>query len=280
MYTDSIPQSFYYLNTSLEMAEAVGRRDVVWKSKKYISEWYSRKGIYDSAFIHLNSIKQFNEHQLEESQKERIRLLKADHMHRLKKKQMELKMEQDKNRFYLISVLVILFVFLALVVLLYQKQKLQQLRARKKEVQLQLEIRNQEITANLLMLIQKNEILKGVKQKLEKIDFNKEEDCFSSILSITNELNMALDEKLWKEFEVRFTRVNMGFYDGLLKDHPNLTKNEKRLCAFLKLNMSSKEISSITNQTTHSITIARTRLRKKLGLSNQEISLHAYLDQY
>lgn len=64
--------------------------------------------------------------------------------------------------------------------------------------------------------------------------------------------------------------IDSYFYKRLLADYPDLTKNELRLCAFLRLNLSSKEISSITQQTPHSITVARSRVRKKIGLETNE----------
>jgi DNA-binding CsgD family transcriptional regulator len=59
--------------------------------------------------------------------------------------------------------------------------------------------------------------------------------------------------------------------------NPNLTLNEKRLCAFLRLDMTSKEISAITGQSVRAIEQARIRLRKQLGLTNQQVSLSAFL---
>lgn len=64
--------------------------------------------------------------------------------------------------------------------------------------------------------------------------------------------------------------IDDEFYKRILQKHPNLSKNELRLCAFLKLNLSSKEISEITQQTPHSITVARSRLRKKMNIEKDE----------
>jgi DNA-binding CsgD family transcriptional regulator len=63
----------------------------------------------------------------------------------------------------------------------------------------------------------------------------------------------------------------------LQQQFPDLSPNERRLCAFLRLNMSSKEISTITGQSIHSIQVARTRLRKKLQLTHSEQGLIEFL---
>lgn len=78
---------------------------------------------------------------------------------------------------------------------------------------------------------------------------------------------------MWDEFELRFQGVHNEFYQKLQSINPELSTNERRLCAFLKLNMTTKEIASITHQSPRSIEVARTRLRKKLNLTNSDISL-------
>ena len=83
--------------------------------------------------------------------------------------------------------------------------------------------------------------------------------------------------KIWEEFELRFVTTHAGFYDRLQAHCPTLTLNERRLCAFLKLDMTTKEISIITGQTVRAIEIARTRLRKKLSLGQTDTRLFEFL---
>lgn len=74
----------------------------------------------------------------------------------------------------------------------------------------------------------------------------------------------------WEDFEIRFQQVYTGFYKKLNTDYPDLTPNELRLCAFFRLNMTTKEIAAITYQSANSIVVARYRLRKKLGMEKEE----------
>ena len=80
-----------------------------------------------------------------------------------------------------------------------------------------------------------------------------------------------------REFELRFKEVHTDFYNELNKEHPDLTLNETKICAFLRLNMSTKEISAITHQSVKSINMARFRLRKKLNVDRDE-NLISYLN--
>ena len=90
---------------------------------------------------------------------------------------------------------------------------------------------------------------------------------------------MVLGQKtdIWKDFEERFREVHKEFYNKVNIQFPNLTENEKKLCALLRLNMTTKEVATITHQNPNTIEVARTRLRKKLGLSNKDISLVSFL---
>ena len=94
---------------------------------------------------------------------------------------------------------------------------------------------------------------------------------------VIKELEKTREANLWDEFEIRFLQVHQGFYDRLQQACPSLTPNERRLCAFLRLNMSSKEISAITGQSPNSIKVARNRLRQKLGITNADMGLVGFL---
>jgi DNA-binding CsgD family transcriptional regulator len=121
-------------------------------------------------------------------------------------------------------------------------------------------------------MVQQQETNEAIIQKLHSrfVTYSTEVRCeLSAIIQDLERENTS--KTIWEEFEHRFIAVNPEFYQTLLQSFPDLTQNEKRLCAFLKLNMNTKEISTITGQTPHSINVARTRLRKKLGLSNSEV---------
>jgi len=90
------------------------------------------------------------------------------------------------------------------------------------------------------------------------------------IQDILREMQSNLDNTVWNEFEVRFQQVHKDFYRKLMQKYPDLTPNEIKICAFLKLNMSSKEISAITFQSVKSLEVARHRLRKKMGIDRDD----------
>ncbi len=83
--------------------------------------------------------------------------------------------------------------------------------------------------------------------------------------------------RAWEEFEYRFQQIYSGFYERLNQEHPDLTLNERRLCAFLKLDMTTKEISDITGQSIRAVNMARFRLRQKLNLTNTDREIFDFL---
>jgi DNA-binding NarL/FixJ family response regulator len=70
----------------------------------------------------------------------------------------------------------------------------------------------------------------------------------------------------WDEFELWFQEVHKDFYRKLNDNFPDLTSREMKICAFLKLNLNTKEIASLTNLTVKTVEVYRSKIRKKLNL--------------
>jgi len=83
----------------------------------------------------------------------------------------------------------------------------------------------------------------------------------------------------WNQIEQRIKDTDQQFFRSLGEKHPNLTPAEMKLCLYLRMNLSTKEISGMTFQTYDSVRIARTRLRKKLNLGNEE-NLAGYISTF
>ncbi len=141
----------------------------------------------------------------------------------------------------------------------------------------ELDTRNKELATNVMYQIKKNELINEIVQKLQKHSTSETRKYPSWVLEIIRDLEKTQDTTVWNEFEVRFQQVHTDFYTRLNEINADLTPNERRLCAFLRLNMTTKEISSITGQSFRSIEVARTRLRKKLNLTNSETGLIEFL---
>jgi PAS domain S-box-containing protein len=132
------------------------------------------------------------------------------------------------------------------------------------------------LAASTLKLIQNSERDTNTIKQLTEIEKNTNQEGKKIINKLISEYKHASFNSNWNEFEILFEKVHYFFYEKLNAKFPDLTANERKMCAFLKLNMSSKDISQITFQSEDALKKARLRLRQKLGIT-REINLVAFL---
>jgi tetratricopeptide (TPR) repeat protein len=218
-----------------------------------------------------------------EIERSMTRLSQLEMMYDFEKQQSAERLSQQAREFKLILVVTILIsVFGFFIVVLMARHRLRAKNAiiLQKQLENDIDNKNKELTTNVMALMRKNETLSDIAGKLMEIrdEAVKEETKFA-IKKIAVDLQKTTDDEIWKEFEVRFMQVHHGFYQKLISQFPGLTPSEQRLCAFLRLNMTSKEISELTGQRTGTLEIARSRLRKKLGIANTQTNLVTFLSQ-
>jgi len=210
------------------------------------------------------------------------------------KKQLQL-LEQKKRelRYIILGLALVLSLVIFILLFLLSQNRLRRMRLAKsneellrKNVELErknlsreLELKNKELTTNVMYLIRKNEFIKQIAEELSSHSQTFKKENQDLIRRIVRNLDKAQQTDIWDEFEIRFQQVHNAFYEKLMEINPELSLNERRLCAFLRLNMTTKEIASITGQSPRSIEVARTRLRKKLNLTNSDISLTDFLSR-
>ena len=150
----------------------------------------------------------------------------------------------------------------------------------KKNLEQELEFKKKELILNVMSLMKQNEMFTGISRRILQFENQvKNEEALDILKFMGNEIRKSTEKESLKEFSLRFKEIHKDFYDGLLKQYPNLTPNELRLCAFLKMNMTSKEISELTGQQLNTLEHARYKLRQKLGISNSEVNLVTFLAQ-
>lgn len=139
------------------------------------------------------------------------------------------------------------------------------------KLKLDIENKNRELAISTMSLIKKNEFLNNIKNELKNTqDLSK---LKSVIKTIDNNINNTDD---WKFFEEAFNNADKDFLKKIKSKHPSLTSNDLKLCAYLRLNLSSKEIAPLLNISSRSVEVKRYRLRKKMDLPH-ESSLTNYI---
>ncbi len=157
-------------------------------------------------------------------------------------------------------------------------QKDRQLHETQQELlRLELDNKDNDLINFALHLVQKNEVLKQLKTDLSKIRTNSDDELNRRIKELSIHIQQSLQiNKEIEEFQQKVDLTYDDFFSKLKVRFPSLTNNEKRLCALLRLNLSTKEISSLNNTSIKAVEMSRYRLRKKCNLDNLQ-SLSEYL---
>lgn len=171
----------------------------------------------------------------------------------------------------LISLLLLLgLVFLLLII---NKRKLAA-----KVAEEELELRNRELAEAAVVMMKKNEAYNDVIGQLQELKNSIDDrEVNRTIDRMAKKMQQTMDDDYYEEFSLRFKQVHPDFIEKLTKRHPDLTPNEIKICSFLRLNMSSKEISALTGQSSTAIDMTRFRIRRKLGMAQGD---HGRLSNY
>ena len=145
------------------------------------------------------------------------------------------------------------------------ERKQEMINIENEKLQQDVESKSRELAVSTMSMIKKNQFLSKIKDDLKKVsDLQKIKNV---IKTIDRNLN---NEDDWKFFEEAFNNADKEFLKKIKTAHPNLTNNDLKLCAYLRLNLSSKDIAPLLNISLRSVEIKRYRLRKKMDLSHNE----------
>ncbi|MBU1368301.1 MAG: tetratricopeptide repeat protein [Bacteroidetes bacterium] len=262
---------------------------------------YENKNNIIAALLHFKQYTKFKDSLFVINKAEQLDEMQTRFTLDLKEKEIALKdnkiallqREQKLNNFrqwlLLLSLLLVLFVGVLFYgklqsrnkksrLLLEQKESLNKAR----EALMQSEIKNKsnELTNFALHLGEKTKFLEELKKELKdlrQIDEGERESRIKELVFNVQQ-NLQIQKEL-DEFQKTVQNASQGFAKKLKASFPNLTKNEERLCAMLKLNLSSKEIAALNNSTTRAVEMGRYRLRKKLQL-DQDQNIVDFLQEF
>ncbi|MBO9593327.1 MAG: hypothetical protein J7599_10495 [Niabella sp.] len=132
----------------------------------------------------------------------------------------------------------------------------------------EIQLKKKELANTSMHLAGNTEILVKIKEELKKLNSNSEED----VKRITGLLkDVEKNNANWNQFAAHFDELNDGFLKKLKTRYPHLSATDLKLCAYLRLNLSSKEIAQLLNISVRGVEISRYRLRKKLGLQKEQL---------
>jgi tetratricopeptide (TPR) repeat protein len=276
--TGQLEQSKLLAKNTLEIGVSERYKEIVANTAEILNKLYLAQRDSAVAYRYYVLENQYRDSLfLDEKQKT---LTKLELQYQFEKNEQNIKMVKQRRNIAIIVISGCLFFSIVIILLI-----LNQLRLRAKKHLLEeakykqeLEFKNKEMVLNVMSLMKKNELLADLSEKIVAIEKETTSpESKDTIKKIAHELQRSQGDEIWKEFSVRFKEVHGEFYNRLLQKFPTLSPNEQKLCAFLRLNMATKDISELTGQRVSSIETARYRLRQKLGIANSDVNLITFL---
>lgn len=155
------------------------------------------------------------------------------------------------------------------------------IKLKNEKLEAEIEYKNSELASAAMHLVQKGELLANIKEEMTRLkkgyNGTQPPEDFKKILRVLNEENQM--DKDWEQFAIHFDKVHRDFLRNLKQHFPNLSAHELKLSAYLRMNLSSKEIAQLEHISVRGVEISRYRLRKKLQIPT-ETNLFEFLMEF
>lgn len=283
-------------NTALSLFDENGFSLMKAETLNLLQEIYKAQGDYRIAYLYQERFIELIKAFWKEEQGKNLEKLEnslEDYKLRQKIQAMELDKTKMQYRNLLILVLVVIsFALIVGIVILYrhffrQKRISQQAMERIEEIRLQnrerasaiearfnseIGSRNKELLTHSLLFLRISNLASSLLEKIKEIKANGSLQAKDKVLLYEMEhLAKEMDpEQDWGEFELYFKETTGDFFSKLSERYPSLSAYEKRVCALFSLGLSNKEIATLMNKSFQSISMAKNRIRKKMGLPTDE----------
>lgn len=248
---------------------------------RLLSEAYQQAGNYEKTISIQQNLIALKDSSFDREQSRQIAQMHARYETKQKEQEIALlQKEQEKAelvRNVFIAGLILIFM---IGFLIYNRQRLkikknrtdlENTRLKEQQLKQDLAFKNKQLATHSLNLVQKNEVMKELKENINQMRQGTNGEIQKKLGKLEHlvDYSFNLDED-WEEFRLYFEEVHTGFFESLKRQYPDLTSNELRLSALVKLNLTSKEIATIMGIAPDSVKTARYRLRKKLDMETEE----------
>jgi DNA-binding CsgD family transcriptional regulator len=146
------------------------------------------------------------------------------------------------------------------------------IKLRDEKLHAEIDHKNKELASSTMHILNKNQLLADIRDSLIDSEKNSDPQHLSSkIKSLVDNITKSISEDAdWEQFEFHFDRVHGDFTRRIQKEHPSLSAQDMKIIAYLRMNLSSKEIAHLLNISMKGVEKARYRLRKRLGLKAED----------
>jgi len=266
--------------TALTASQEKGFKELACEASGLIHNVYLELGDTVNAYRYFLLEQQWSDSLSQGENKKTLARLELQYQ--FDKREQQLVAEKQRRNFFIIILAILVASGIIIVILLRTRFRLKEKKNQleKEHLEKDLDYKKKELTLNVMTVMKKNELLANLTKRIQHIAMELHQDDSRSVLrKVARELQKSTEDEIYKEFSLRFKEVHNDFYDALLRKYPGLTPSELRLCAFLRLNMTTKEIAELTGQQISTLENARYRLRQKLGITSSDINLVTFLAQ-
>ena len=157
-----------------------------------------------------------------------------------------------------------------------EKREKELIKLRSQKLEVDLKQKSSELGDSTMNLVRKNDMLQEIDKQLEDLSESvRREDAKAKITKAISDIRRGIrnnmsDDDNWEKFSENFNLVYDNFMQKITAVYPDLKRNDLKLCAYLRMGLSSKEMASLLNTSVRSVETARYRLRKKLNMDSGE----------
>ncbi|MEN0047327.1 MAG: tetratricopeptide repeat protein [Bacteroidota bacterium] len=290
-------QAINYLDLAKSLAEEYDLKKIQRQVYDTYKDLETTRGNYQAAITYYDQYLRVRNELFNEEKSNIISNMEAKRAYEEKEQQLEIAQKnldllRQKNKTSNRTRLALVFGIVALLslgwgLLQRQNRRLEEHKADLKKAEKEtnelkdtIQQKEQELTSYTLNFVQKNELISDLKKAIQELKPELSKEQRPKLNTIAKKIDTALrmDED-WDDFRKHFENVHPSLMKKLNQNYPDLTKNEFKLIALIRLNLSTKEISSILGISPDSVKTARYRLRKKLRLENHN-NLFDFLISY
>lgn len=275
--TKQFDKAAEYANKALTIGREINVMLVKQNAVSLLSEIFYEKKDFKKSLDFFRQFKEYNDSLLNDKNYGDIAKLQLQYEHEIEKKENQVTQQRIRFRFIIILSSLILGLIIITLLFVLSRSRIKRIRIENEKLENEMNLKNKELTTNVMYLLKKNELIDNITQRLLGFKSKLPEENKQLLQKIIFDLQSITEKEVWEEFEMRFQNVHEDFYKNLKQKFPDLTPSEIKLAAFLRLNMTTKDIASITGQNINTLETARYRLRKKLGITNQEVNLVNFL---
>jgi tetratricopeptide (TPR) repeat protein len=270
---------------ALALARRVNEQYQLSGAYRDVAKSYNLLGNNDSAYHYLELSRTHLLDIYSEESSKQVALLQT--MFDMEKKNREIERltnARKMTRIITVAVLIVILLLIVLSTVIISRQRLkirhakmlaeqdkQQYESQKERMQTELEHRKMELSAHTLHIIQKNQLLEELQQRLNDMVKDERRDQKKQLKQLQQQINHSFNhDHYWEEFRNMFEQVHHAFFNDLKKYCDKLTPADLRLVALLKMNLPSGDIATLLSVSQDSLRVMRYRLRKKLNIVQGE----------